>query len=164
LRRIHAGYDQTLPNPAVQRLLRGVTFNSAQTTAFSLLILTIQQPFSFPTRRLSPTEFREKVPTMPLGLQAYNTRCYQASQLNTLDPSGELIGPNGDGDTSDVKINTYKIYESISELGDGSIVTAQFQTVAEPSSIVLAASGALLISTVAFGTSCPGRHLQSRLP
>jgi hypothetical protein len=41
-------------------------------------------------------------------------------------------------------------------LGDGFIVTAQFQTVAERSSIMLAASGALLISTVAFAKSCRG--------
>jgi hypothetical protein len=38
------------------------------------------------------------------ALQAYNTRYYQAPQLNLLDPSGEFIGPNGDGDPNDIHI------------------------------------------------------------
>jgi hypothetical protein len=77
-----------------------------------------------------------------------------------VDPSGEFIGPNGDGDPSNVKINASYVYSNGGNGGNGQIVTASFQTasIPEPSSIVLAASGATVILALAFQRARCARH------
>jgi hypothetical protein len=72
------------------------------------------------------------------------------------DPSGEFIGPNGDGDPSHVQISAKYTYGHENAKATGENVTAQFTNtpVPEPSSIVLATFAALLDLAVAF------RHAQ----
>ena len=84
--------------------------------------------------------------------------------MNLIDPSGEFIGPNGDGGPSNVQINMHYLYEVENLIGPVQSVIVQFETIPEPSSIVLLASGALLISTVAFARARRARRLQSHLP
>jgi hypothetical protein len=70
------------------------------------------------------------------------------------DPSGEFIGPNGDGSPNDVSIQFAYTYFQVSDLNapgapafedSGFMVKASVSTVPEPSSIVMAVSAALLI-------------------
>jgi hypothetical protein len=78
------------------------------------------------------------------------------ASLSLFDPSGEFIGPNGDGDPSHVQISAKYTYGHENAKATGENVTAQFTNtpVPEPSSIVLATFAALLDLAVAF------RHAQ----
>jgi hypothetical protein len=76
------------------------------------------------------------------------------------DPSGEYIGPNGDGDPSGVLVTAQYTYQPWDFSDTGQTYTVSFTTdpsadppagVPEPSSVVLATSGALLVFTVALG-------------
>jgi hypothetical protein len=69
--------------------------------------------------------------------------------VRLVDPTGEFIGPNGDGDTSNVQINAEYIYQMFDTQDNGQTITTSFMTVPEPSSIVLTASGSLLVLAVA---------------
>jgi hypothetical protein len=67
------------------------------------------------------------------------------------DPSGEFIGPNGDGSPDDVSVQFTYTYFQISNFQDsGFIATASVSTIPEPSSIVMAISGALVMLAVNF--------------
>jgi hypothetical protein len=68
--------------------------------------------------------------------------------VTLVDPTGEFIGPNGDGDPSNVHVNAQYTYEMLDFEDTSQIITTSFMTVPEPSSIVMAASGALLVLAV----------------
>ena len=73
----------------------------------------------------------------------------ETTKLALVDPSGEFIGPNGNGDPSDVAIVASMNYGTVSRVFvTGDLVVASFQTVPEPSSIVLATIAVLVMSTV----------------
>ena len=81
------------------------------------------------------------------------------ADFNLVDPNGEYIGPNGNGDPSEVKLHMsiYELYVDPYGASTESIIV-QFQTVPEPSSIVLAASGALIVLTVALARARRANH------
>ena len=89
-----------------------------------------------------------------------------AGTLNLVDPTGEFIGPNGDGSISGVRVTGGFSEFSASPEGTSSNNGAiEFQTVVpEPSSIVLLVSGLVLIAAVAFTRACQVRRLQIQLP
>jgi hypothetical protein len=72
-------------------------------------------------------------------------------QFYLTDPSGEFIGPNGNGSPDDVSVSFAYTYFQVSSIGPGSfgdsgfMATASVSTIPEPSSIVMATSAALLI-------------------
>jgi hypothetical protein len=69
--------------------------------------------------------------------------------VSLTDPTGEYIGPNGNGDPSGVTVTASYIYQPWNFEDTGQTYTVSFTTVPEPSSIVLAASGSLLVLAVA---------------
>ena len=75
---------------------------------------------------------------------------YTSGELSLIDPSGEFIGPDGNGSPSDVQINSNFWYQSSNDNGIGVLYTVTFftGTVPEPSSIVLATIAALVMSAV----------------
>jgi hypothetical protein len=77
------------------------------------------------------------------------------------DPSGEFIGPNGNGDPSDVQINaSYSYHFDTTSERSGMAITTSFTAMPapEPSSIVLAASGAMIILAVALRRARRASH------
>ncbi len=85
-----------------------------------------------------------------LGVFLYHSYSYVTS-FALSDPSGEFIGPNGNGNPSDVSMNADITYSVDNYSGIVELVFVEFQTIPEPSSIVMATSAALLILAVAFG-------------
>jgi hypothetical protein len=69
--------------------------------------------------------------------------------LSLIDPSGEFLGPNGNGDPSHVQTMSTIYYDSTSPMENGENTVVNFTTVAEPSSVVLAMSAAALALAVA---------------
>jgi hypothetical protein len=86
---------------------------------------------------------------------------YLDATMNLIDPSGEFIGPNGDGDPSNVQINMHYLYEVENTMGPVQTVIVQFETIPEPSSMVLMASGTLLALAVAFGRARRANHSET---
>jgi hypothetical protein len=89
----------------------------------------------------------------------YHAWALQAGVTLT-DPTGEYIGPNGNGDPSGVLVTARYTYQPWDFSDTGQTYTVSFTTdppadppagVPEPSSVVLATSGALLVFTVALG-------------
>ena len=82
----------------------------------------------------------------------FDAGVYHAYTLNAtlrlFDPSGEFIGPNGDGDPSNVQITVGFQYDQENNSDTGYNYTVNFTNVLEPSSIVLATIAALLVSSV----------------
>jgi hypothetical protein len=85
-----------------------------------------------------------------LDVFLYHSYTYNTG-FSLIDPSGEFIGPNGNGNSSDVSMNADITYSVDNYLGIVELVFVEFQTIPEPSSIVMATSAALLILAVAFG-------------
>jgi hypothetical protein len=74
----------------------------------------------------------------------YHTYSYSTS-FALFDPSGEFIGPNGNGNPSNVSMIADITYVFANYGGITESVFVEFQTIPEPSSIVMATSAALLI-------------------
>jgi hypothetical protein len=66
------------------------------------------------------------------------------STFSLTDPSGEYIAG---GNPADVSISANLVRDTIKGSVTGDYINMEFQTVPEPSSIVMAASGALLVLT-----------------
>jgi hypothetical protein len=79
-----------------------------------------------------------------VGAFLYHSYSYEAS-FSLIDPSGEFIGPNGNGNPNNVSMNADITYSVDNYSGIVELVFIEFQTVPEPSSIVMATSAALLI-------------------
>ena len=75
---------------------------------------------------------------------------YLLLAINLYDPSGEFIGPNGDGDPSNVQISADYEQQFVQGDDSGTRYSAEFTSIPEPSSIVLVMSGTLLVSAVSF--------------
>jgi hypothetical protein len=94
----------------------------------------------------------------------YNSTEYGGYSANfkLVDPTGEFIGPNGNGDPSGVHISVSLFTYSGNPYGtSGEMLSVQFQStgvVPEPPSTVLAAFGAILISAIVFGRSRRAQH------
>jgi hypothetical protein len=83
--------------------------------------------------------------TWPMDYSLYHA-FNVSGEFYLVDPSGEFIGPNGDGSPDDVSVRFTYTYFQISNYQDsGFIATASVATIPEPSSIVMATSAALLI-------------------
>lgn len=84
--------------------------------------------------------------------QGFDYHAYNlTSTFQLYDPSGEFIGPNGDGDPSNVQIMTNYSYNNLDTSATGQAVTTSFLTLSaipEPSSVVLATIAALAVSAV----------------
>jgi hypothetical protein len=81
-----------------------------------------------------------------LGSALYHGYNYVTS-FDLSDPSGEFIGPNGNGNPSDVSMNadiTYSVLNT-QEIVESVFIEFQTITIPEPSSIVMATPAALLI-------------------
>jgi hypothetical protein len=72
---------------------------------------------------------------------------------NLNNPSRRFIGPNRDGDPTNVQLAASYTYWQLNAVDSGTTYQAEFQNtvVPEPSSIVMAASGLLLLSEFTFG-------------
>jgi hypothetical protein len=79
-----------------------------------------------------------------LAVFEYHGYFYEAS-FSLIDPSGEFIGPSGNGNPSDVSMIADITYQVDNYSGIVESVFIEFQTIPEPSSIVMATSAALLI-------------------
>jgi hypothetical protein len=90
--------------------------------------------------------------------QGFSYHTYNlASTFQLVDPSGEFIGPNGDGDPSNVQITTNYSYNNLDTSATGQAVTTSFLTLSaipEPSSVVLATIAALVMSAVGLSPVC----------
>jgi hypothetical protein len=79
-------------------------------------------------------------------LDSFEYHAYALSaDFSLFDPSGQFIGPNGNGDPSNVSIVADITYAKENAFGNVETVFVSFQTVPEPTSLVLVASGALSI-------------------
>ena len=85
-------------------------------------------------------------------LDSFGYHAYALSaDFDLIDPSGEFIGPNGDGDPSNVSIVADITYTIENSSGNVETVFVSFHTVPEPTSFVLAASGVLSFSAFVLG-------------
>ena len=76
---------------------------------------------------------------------------FLSADFDLIDPSGEFIGPNGDGDPSNVSIVADITYTIENASGNVETVFVSFHTVPEPTSLMLAASGGLSFLARALG-------------
>jgi hypothetical protein len=78
------------------------------------------------------------------------------------DLTGQYIGPNGNGDPSNAQVTAKYVYEPWNNEDTGQTYTVTFTTVVpEPSSIVMATSGALLVLAAALGRARRACHLRA---
>jgi hypothetical protein len=87
--------------------------------------------------------------TAGMSSSVYHAWWLQAG-VSLTDPSGQYIGPNGNGDPSNVLVTAKYVYQPWDFSDTGQTYAVSFTTVPEPSSVVMAASGALVILAVAF--------------
>jgi hypothetical protein len=84
------------------------------------------------------------------------------ASVQLTDPSGECVGPKGNGDPTNVLVTANYVYGPLDAELNGQVITTTFTTVPEPSSVVMAASGALLVFTVALGRARRASPYQPR--
>jgi hypothetical protein len=121
-------------------------YNYMSLNIHNLELSTYGQPESFFSYSITdgiPGQSADNI-SASMDIITYHAPEYGASFFLT-DPSGEFIGPNGNGNPSDVSVTADIYYLFANVYGATESVFIEFHTIPEPSSIVMATSAALLI-------------------